>query len=91
MPGWKTEANKFEIADYLLIKLLNVIVGLPLGLNVDRMILDTFSCGHDSLLPRETKKWVVRVCNKRRYAESDRPYESELMGEGGEEGGMMVW
>lgn len=54
----ETEARKLEIADYLLIKLANVIVGLSLGLNVDGMILDTFSCGHDWLLPREGEKNV---------------------------------
>lgn len=73
--GWKTEAKNFEIADYLLIKLANVIVGLPLGLNVDRMILDTFSCGHDWLLPRERgKKRASSDCarNKDTWRETNR-------------------
>jgi hypothetical protein len=48
--------NGFEIADYLLIELGDVIAGLPLGLNVDWVILNTFSCGHDWLLPCESEK-----------------------------------
>lgn len=43
----KNEARNFGIADYLLIELANVVIGLPLGLDVDGMVLNTFSCGHD--------------------------------------------
>ena len=39
----------FDIANYLLIELVNVVIGLPLGLDVDRVVLNTFSCGHDQL------------------------------------------
>ena len=44
------------ITDYLLIKLVDVVASLPLGLYVDGMILNTFSCGHDWLSTRKTKR-----------------------------------
>ena len=37
------------ITNYLLIELANVVVGLPLGLDVHGVVLDTFGCGHDWL------------------------------------------
>jgi len=50
--------RSFGIADYLLIELVNVVAGLPLGLYVDGMILNTFSCGHDWLSTRKTKREI---------------------------------
>lgn len=43
----KNGAKKTGIADYLLIELANVVIGLSLGLDVDGVVLNTFSCGHD--------------------------------------------
>jgi hypothetical protein len=48
--------TSFRIGDYLLIELVNVVAGLPLGLNVDGVVLNTLSCGHDWLSTRRKKK-----------------------------------
>ena len=45
----ENQPRDLDIANYLLIELANVVVGLSLGLDVDGVVLDTFSCGHDYL------------------------------------------
>lgn len=47
-------ARNYGIVDYLLVELGNVVVSLPLGLDVDGMALNTFSCRHDWLRTHET-------------------------------------
>jgi len=49
----KVEKSDYDVANYLLIELVNVVVGLPLGLNVDGMVLNTFGCGHDQLSKKD--------------------------------------
>jgi hypothetical protein len=50
--------TSFRIGDYLLIELVNVVAGLPLSLNVDGVVLNTLSCGHDWLSTRRIKKGI---------------------------------
>ena len=69
----------FGINDYLLIKLVNVIVGLPLGLDVDGMTLNTVSCGHDWLSTRRTKKKTYRQTLRRTKShQRHKPRKSEV-------------
>ena len=78
----------FGISDYLLIKLVNVIVGLPLGLDIDGMTLNTVSCGHDWLSTRRTKKTdVIRFYAEPRVTrDTNRTRVSRWGVEEGEEG-----
>jgi len=41
----------------LFIELANVVAGLPLGLNIDGVVLDTFGCRHDK--KRESVVWTM--------------------------------
>lgn len=43
----ENEVEIVGITPYLLIELGNVVVGLALGLDIDRVVLNTFSCRHD--------------------------------------------
>ena len=43
----ENESRDCDMANYLLIELVNVVVGLPLGLDVHGVVLNTLSCGHD--------------------------------------------
>lgn len=45
------------MANYLFIELVNVVVGLPLGLDVYGVVLNTFGCGHDQLSTGEKTGW----------------------------------
>ena len=64
----KSERN-LRIVDYLLIKLVNIVAGLPLGLNVDGVILDTFSGRH--VQAAEKNEDIVSVIFIRRKSQEE--------------------
>ena len=52
----KTKPRDSAIANYLLIELANIVVGLPLSLNIHGVVLNTFGCGHDKPATTNSKK-----------------------------------
>ena len=70
----ENQPRDFDIANYLLIELVNVVIGLPLGLDVDRVVLNTFSCGHDQL-STDKKTITLESAANEGLKKADIPYE----------------